>query len=143
MADIVFMGTPDFAVPTLTALIEHQNVIGVVTQPDRPAGRKRQIQPSPVKQLAVEHDIPVFQPQRLRDAEASEILNQWRARYLCSGGVWSDFAAGSAGYSHLWLIECSCFTVAALAWCCPRFRQRSALATRKPGVTIMKMDAGS
>ena len=78
MAKIVFMGTPDFAVPTLQALIQHHEVIGVVTQPDRPAGRKQQIRQSPVKQVAVEADIPVFQPKKLRKSEAIEALKQWQ-----------------------------------------------------------------
>ncbi len=77
MARIVFMGTPDFSVPTLKALIEHHDVIGVVTQPDRPAGRKRQLRPSPIKQLAIGAGIPVFQPPTLRRPEAVEELRQW------------------------------------------------------------------
>lgn len=78
MAKIVFMGTPDFAVPTLKALIAHHTVIGVVTQPDRPAGRSRQVQMSPVKQVALETGIPVFQPEKIRRAEAVAELKQWQ-----------------------------------------------------------------
>ena len=66
MAKIVFMGTPEFAVPTLQALIKHHEVIGVVTQPDRPAGRGGIVRMSPIKELALSHDIPVFQPEKLR-----------------------------------------------------------------------------
>jgi methionyl-tRNA formyltransferase len=77
VARIVFMGTPDFAVPTLHALIQHHEVIGVVTQPDRPAGRGGQFRMSPVKQVALEHHIPVFQPEKLRRSEAVEELKQW------------------------------------------------------------------
>jgi methionyl-tRNA formyltransferase len=77
MAKIVFMGTPDFAVPTLRALIEYHDVIGVVTQPDRPAGRSRQVQLSPVKQVALEAGIPVFQPEKLRRPEAIAELRRW------------------------------------------------------------------
>ncbi len=75
---VVFMGTPDFAVPALQRLIAHYTVIGVVTQPDRPAGRKRQVQMSPVKQVALAADIPVFQPEKLRRPEAIEELKQWQ-----------------------------------------------------------------
>jgi methionyl-tRNA formyltransferase len=78
MATVVFMGTPDFAVPTLNALIQHHQVLGVVTQPDRPAGRGGQIQLSPIKQLALAHNIPVFQPEKLRRQEAIEELKQWQ-----------------------------------------------------------------
>jgi methionyl-tRNA formyltransferase len=77
LADIVFMGTPDFAVPVLRRLIANHRVIGVVTQPDRPAGRGKQIQVSPVKQVALDTGIPVFQPEKIRRPEAVEILKQW------------------------------------------------------------------
>lgn len=65
---IVFMGTPDFSVPTLESLVgsRHQ-VVAVVTQPDKPRGRGREIQMSPVKEVALRHRIPVFQPVRARD----------------------------------------------------------------------------
>ena len=64
---IVFMGTPDFAVPSLKALIrEGYEVAGVFTQPDRPKGRGNKMLPSPVKQAAMEAGIPVFQPVRIR-----------------------------------------------------------------------------
>ena len=77
MTRIVFMGTPAFAVPTLQALIAHYEVIGVVTQPDRPAGRKQQLRQSPIKQLALQYDIPVFQPEKLRNPMAIEQLRAW------------------------------------------------------------------
>ncbi|PJF23985.1 MAG: methionyl-tRNA formyltransferase, partial [Phototrophicales bacterium] len=79
MVRVVFMGTPDFAVPTLRRLIKTQDVIGVVTQPDRPAGRGGKIQMSPVKLIALEADIPVFQPEKLRRAEAIDELRRWDA----------------------------------------------------------------
>lgn len=65
------MGTPDFAVPALTMLVkEGYPVVGVVTQPDRPRGRKRQPQPSPVKLVAERYALPILQPERLRDESA-------------------------------------------------------------------------
>lgn len=64
------MGTPDFAVPSLTSLIEdNYHVAAVVTQPDRPKGRKKVITPPPVKVVAEKYGIPVFQPEKLRDPE--------------------------------------------------------------------------
>jgi methionyl-tRNA formyltransferase len=66
------MGTPDFAVPSLRVLLEEKEqveVIGVVTQPDRPKGRKKVLTPPPVKVEALNHDLPVFQPQKLRSGE--------------------------------------------------------------------------
>ena len=64
---VVFMGTPDFSVPTLQALIDSEfEVVGVFTQPDRPKGRGGKVQMSPVKELALKHNIPVFQPLKIR-----------------------------------------------------------------------------
>ncbi|MBX2849207.1 MAG: methionyl-tRNA formyltransferase [Acidiferrobacterales bacterium] len=67
---VLFAGTPDFAVPTLQALIQNHNVIGVYTQPDRASGRGKKITQSPVKRLALQHDLNVLQPQSLRDQES-------------------------------------------------------------------------
>src|SRR5688572_15800934 len=75
---VLFWGTPDFATPPLRALLgEGFDVVGVVTQPDRPRGRSRsQLDPSPVKRVAVEHGLPVLQPDRPR---GPEFLEQVRA----------------------------------------------------------------
>jgi len=68
---IVFMGTPDFAVPSLKALLENNyNIVAVVSQPDRPKGRKRVLTPPPVKVEAEKRGIPVLQPERMRRSEA-------------------------------------------------------------------------
>lgn len=68
MKKIVFMGTPDFAVGVLQALIDGPYEVSlVVTQPDRPVGRKRTLTPPPVKKLALENDLPVFQPEKIKD----------------------------------------------------------------------------
>ncbi len=64
---VVFMGTPEFAVPTLEALIAHHEVIAVVTQPDKPKGRGKAMACPPVKETAMAHDIPVYQPVRVRE----------------------------------------------------------------------------
>ena len=69
---VVFMGTPDFAVPTLAAIAARSDlaeVVAVVTQPDRPRGRGKKLSPSPIKAWALAHDIPVMQPVRARDAD--------------------------------------------------------------------------
>ena len=72
---IVFMGTPDFAVPTLTALIEGgHEVVAVVTQPDKPKGRGKAVLMTPVKEKAIEYEIPVYQPVKVRDPEFVELL---------------------------------------------------------------------
>jgi methionyl-tRNA formyltransferase len=73
MTKIVFMGTPDFSVPILQQLIKDgYDVIGVVTQPDRPVGRKKVLTPPPVKVEALKHSIPVFQPEKIRQEEELE-----------------------------------------------------------------------
>lgn len=73
MTKIVFMGTPDFSVPVLRRIIDDGfDVIGVVTQPDRPVGRKRVLTPPPVKVEAIKHGIPVFQPEKIRQQEELE-----------------------------------------------------------------------
>lgn len=75
------MGTPDFAVPSLDALNQSPNhtVVGVVTAPDKPAGRGLQLTPSPVKVYATQHNIPVLQPEKLRNAEFLAALQAWQA----------------------------------------------------------------
>lgn len=71
--NIVFMGTPDFAVPCLKALVESgENVLAVFTQPDKPKGRGYKLTPSPVKEEALSHNIPVYQPQSLKNGEDAE-----------------------------------------------------------------------
>lgn len=74
---IVFMGTPDFAVPCLAALLEAgHEVAGVFTQPDKPKGRGHKLAAPPVKELALQKGIPVWQPQKLRDGEALAVLRE-------------------------------------------------------------------
>lgn len=76
MSKIVFMGTPDFSTGILEMLIEEHEVIAVVTQPDRPVGRKKVLTPTPVKKVAVKHNIPVYQPEKLNHSpELEEIIN--------------------------------------------------------------------
>ncbi|MBE6719518.1 MAG: methionyl-tRNA formyltransferase [Ruminococcaceae bacterium] len=74
---IVFMGTPDFAVPCLDALINFgHEVVGVFTQPDKPVGRKQVLTAPPIKLLAEKHGIPVYQPERLKDSDALDIISE-------------------------------------------------------------------
>ncbi len=80
---IVFMGTPDFAVPSLEALIEKYGVEAVFTQPDRPKGRGKKMAFSAVKEVAVKHDIKVFQPEKLKDdREAIEYLKELNPDFI-------------------------------------------------------------
>ena len=74
------MGTPDFAVESLRCLVEGgYNVVGVITMPDKPAGRGHKVQYSPVKQYALEHSLPLLQPERLKDEAFLEALRAWQA----------------------------------------------------------------
>ncbi|MBP1991435.1 methionyl-tRNA formyltransferase [Paenibacillus eucommiae] len=76
---IIFMGTPEFAVPSLQLLIEEgYSIVAVVTQPDRPKGRKRILTPPPVKVEAEKHGIPVLQPEKLRQADSVELLRAFQ-----------------------------------------------------------------
>lgn len=141
MAKIVFMGTPDFAVPTLNALITHHQVTGVVTQPDRPAGRGGKVRLSPIKQVALDHDIPVFQPVKIRKPEAIEALQQFEAdAYVVAafGQILPQTVLDIPEYG----------SINVHASLLPRWRGAAPIhaairaGDAQTGVTIMKMDAG-
>lgn len=73
---ILFMGTPDFAVPSLAGLLDDgHEIVGVFTQPDKPQGRKMKLTPPPVKELALAHGLPVYQPETMRDGAVQELLD--------------------------------------------------------------------
>lgn len=81
--NIVFMGTPEFAVPSLERLIQDgHEVVGVFTQPDKPKGRGYRLAPPPVKETALRENIPVFQPASMRDGEALAILQTLRPQVI-------------------------------------------------------------
>lgn len=75
---VIFMGTPDFAVPTLEALIKKHEVLAVVTQPDKPKGRGKKMVFPVVKEKALEHNITVYQPQKVKTPEFVEILKEYQ-----------------------------------------------------------------
>lgn len=74
---VIFMGTPDFAVPSLEALLTKHEVVLVVTQPDKPKGRGKKMVPTPVKACALEHGIPVLQPEKVKEPEFVEQLRSY------------------------------------------------------------------
>ena len=138
---MVFMGSPAFAVPTLQGLAEAYPVVGVVTQPDRPAGRGRVLTPPPVKETAGRLGIPVLQPERLRTPEATRALAGWAPDIIIVA------AYGQILRSEiLALPQHGCVNVHASLL--PRWRGaapiQAALRAGDPvtGITIMKMDAG-
>ncbi len=75
---ILFMGTPDFGIPTLNALCDRFEVVGVVSQPDKPKGRGMQLQPTPIKRVALEKGLPIWQPETLKDGAFLPILEEMR-----------------------------------------------------------------
>ena len=79
---VVFMGTPDFAVPTLKHLLQETEVVAVYTQPDKPVGRGLQMQPSPVKKVALEAGVPVFTPEKVSLSEEVEKLKSYEADFF-------------------------------------------------------------
>ncbi|MDD3363598.1 MAG: methionyl-tRNA formyltransferase [Syntrophomonas sp.] len=77
---IVFMGTSDFAIPSMAKIIDSQHeIVGVVTQPDRPKGRGKKVMSSPIKDLALEHNLDIFQPARIRDEDSIDTLRNWES----------------------------------------------------------------
>ena len=139
---IVFAGTPDFAAAHLQALLdsEHQ-VIAVYSQPDRPSGRGRKLTPSPVKALALEHDLPVFQPKSLKNEEAQAELAELKADVMVvvAYGLLLPKAV-------LETPSLGCINVHGSVL--PRWRgaapiQRALMAgDHETGITIMQMDEG-
>ena len=94
---IVFMGTPDIAATCLKKLLsEDMEIVGVYTQPDRPKGRGMKMQFSPVKEVALEHDIPVFQPENFRDEETVQQLRDLKPDAVAVVGVISMTVVPSA-----------------------------------------------
>ncbi|WP_258359450.1 methionyl-tRNA formyltransferase [Moorella sulfitireducens (nom. illeg.)] len=80
---LVFMGTPDFAVPSLKALLgSRHEITGVVTQPDRPRGRGKKLQPPPVKEVAAAAGLPVCQPANMKEGEFLTLLKEWRPEVI-------------------------------------------------------------
>ncbi len=138
---VVFMGSPDFAIPVLRELVTHYDVVGVVTQPDRPAGRGRVLTPPPVKELALQHAIPVIQPERLRKPEALVQLQAWRPDLIVVAAFGQILRQNVLDLPHF-----GCINVHASLL--PRWRgaapiQAAILAgDDESGATIMKMDAG-
>jgi len=138
---IVFMGSPDFALPVLRALAQNYQVVGVVTQPDRASGRGRAIKMPPVKVLALELSIPVIQPEKLRASEAMEQLRVWNPDLIVVAAFGQILRK-----DVLDLPRFGCINVHASLL--PRWRGAAPInaailhGDEETGVTIMKMDVG-
>jgi methionyl-tRNA formyltransferase len=145
---IVFMGTPQFAIPTLQGLIDWNSpeetrgqVVAVVTQPDRPTGRGQLPKPSPVKRLAQQVGLPVLEPKSLRDPQVLAELRAWQPELIVVAAFGQILPA-----PVLELPRFGCLNVHASLL--PRWRGAAPVAAAilagdaSTGVTIMQMDAG-
>ena len=142
MLNIVFAGTPEFTIPSLNALLNSEhNLLAIYTQPDRPAGRGRTLQASAVKQWAIEHSLPVYQPLNFKDPEAIKELAELKPDVIiviAYGLILPQIV--------LELPKFGCINVHASLL--PRFRGAAPIQSailhgdHETGVTIMQMDAG-
>lgn len=138
---IVFAGTPEFAVSSLRAAARHHEVVGVYTQPDRPAGRGRGLMPSPVKLEAIARGIPVFQPESLKTPEAQQQLRDLQPDLMVvvAYGLILPKAVLAISTHGCWNVHASLL---------PRWRgaapiQRAIQAgDAETGVCLMQMEAG-
>ncbi len=139
---IVFMGTPDFAEISLEALINSDNeVVGVFSQPDKKIGRKQILTPPPVKQIALKYNIPVFQPQTLKNVEVDKIIEELKPDLIvvvAYGKILPKSILNSAKYG--------CINVHASLL--PKYRGAAPIqwavlnGDAETGVTVMQMDEG-
>jgi methionyl-tRNA formyltransferase len=140
---ILFAGTPEFAAASLRALLAHPaaDVVGVYTQPDRPAGRGRQLLPSPVKALALQHALPVWQPLSLKDPEEQQRLAALGADLMVVAAYGLILPR-----AVLWAPRLGCLNVHASVL--PRWRGAAPIeraieaGDTRSGITLMQMDEG-
>jgi methionyl-tRNA formyltransferase len=138
---IVFMGSPEFALPPLQALVHHYFVAGVITQPDQPAGRGRVTATPPIKTLAEQLSLPIIQPHRLREPEAMEQLKAWNPDVIVVAAFGQILRP-----EVLDLPPHGCINVHASLL--PRWRGAAPIQAAilhgdtEAGITIMKMDPG-
>ena len=142
MLKVIYAGTPDFAVPALQALIDSEHeVVAVYTQPDRPAGRGRKLTPSPVKKVALENEIQVYQPLNFKADEDKQALIDLSADLMVVAAYGLILPKAILDAPRL-----GCINIHASIL--PRWRgaapiQRSILAgDKETGITIMQMDIG-
>ena len=138
---IVYMGSPEIAVPSLKALAEHHQVVGVVTQPDREAGRGKKIVQPPVKEAALALNIPVIQPERMKVPGTFEQLQEWAPDLIVVMAFGQILRRNVLELPRLGCLN-------AHASLLPRWRGASPIQAailngdEVSGVTIMKMDPG-
>lgn len=139
---IVYMGTPDFAVPPLTAMVEAGlEVVGVVTQPDKPKGRGKTMMPTPVKEEAMKYEIPIYQPEKVRAPEFIDVLKEINPDIIVVAAFGQIIPK-----AILELPEFGCINIHASLL--PKYRGAAPIqqavidGEKESGVTIMKMGTG-
>jgi methionyl-tRNA formyltransferase len=139
---IVFLGTPEFAVPTLDRVVGagHQ-VLEVITQPDRPKGRKQQLTPSPVKAAALRHGLPVFQPERIRRPESVEHLRALAPEAMVVVGYGQIIPQSVIDIAPLGIVNVHASLLPELRGAAP-IQWSIARGYAVTGVTTMRIDAG-
>ncbi len=138
----VFLGTPEFAVTTLERMIEAgHSVVTVVTQPDRPKGRKQELVPSPVKIAALRHGIPVFQPERIRHPEAVEHLRSLQPEIMVVVGYGQIIPRNVIDIARRGIINVHASLLPELRGAAP-IQWAVARGNERTGVTTMQIDEG-
>jgi len=141
VARVIFLGSPAFALPSLQALVKTFNVVGIVTQPDRPAGRGRELKSPPVKKIAKELGIPLIQSENIHKPSSLNQLSEWDAEILIVAAFGQILKK-----DVLELTEYGCINVHASLL--PRWRGAAPInaaiyhGDEDTGITIMKMDEG-
>jgi len=139
---LVFLGTPDFAVPTLNALVTAgHEVLEVVTQPDRPKGRRQEFTPSPVKAAALARGLTVWQPERVRHAESVEHLRALAPHAMVVVGYGQIIPQSVIDIAPLGIINVHASLLPELRGAAP-IQWAVARGYEKTGVTTMRIDAG-
>jgi methionyl-tRNA formyltransferase len=140
--NVIFLGTPDFAVPTLNALIgAGHNVLAVVTQPDRPKGRHQTLTPSPVKVTALRHNLPVFQPERIRHPESVAHLQALAPEAMVIVGYGQIVPQSIIDIAPLGIVNVHASLLPELRGAAP-IQWSIVRGYEKTGVTTMRIDAG-
>jgi len=140
--NVVFLGTPEFAVPTLEKIIAAgHHVQEVITQPDRPKGRKQEMIPSPVKAAALRHGITVYQPERIRRAESVEHLKSLAPDVMVIVGYGQIIPQSIIDIAPLGIINVHASLLPELRGAAP-IQWAVVRGYRSTGVTTMRIDAG-
>jgi methionyl-tRNA formyltransferase len=139
---LIFLGTPEFAVPTLEALVAAgHNILEVITQPDRPKGRHQTLTPSPVKLAALRHDLKVFQPDRIRQAESVAHLRALAPDAMVIVGYGQIIPQSIIDIAPLGVINVHASLLPELRGAAP-IQWSIARGHEKTGVTTMRIDSG-